>query len=159
MQRCRLTAGQVVVAVMILATTVPGFGQTTAERPAAGTNATAADEVSILKDQLAAQQKQLEQMQANMTQMKARLDRAERASAASQEASIAPPVQSASAVQSPGARPASLRQVASLSPVVPKAAKAAVRATTVVPAAPASFFNNGASPADEQGTSPLSVKI
>jgi hypothetical protein len=158
MQKCRPGARHVAPAVLILvAIAVPSFCQTTAQQTAAGTNNTsAADEVALLKQQLAEQQKQLEQMQANMARMKAQLDRAEQASQAShasQTASNAP------------AKPASLGQVASLSPVVPKAPKALADAATAppimssaVPSVPA-FYNNGASQADEQGMSPLSVKI
>ena len=78
--------------------------------------------------------------------MKARLDRAESVSQAAVPASSAL------------AKPASLGQVASLTSVVPKA-RTSTPTASVLSATPTAFFNNAASSADEQGTSPLSVKI
>jgi hypothetical protein len=169
-------AGYLLIAGLVLAGgAVPAFSQTTA--PAA---AASGDEVSLLKQQVAAQQKMLEQMQTTLTEMKARLDHAEQASkgsAPAQTASAAPapaastrpatPVVKAAAAPAVLPEPRSLGQVASLTPVVPKAPEAA---QPVLPAGPrpimstadphvASFYSNGASPEDEQGLSPLSIKI
>ncbi|HXJ96579.1 MAG TPA: hypothetical protein VMT20_27385 [Terriglobia bacterium] len=158
-----LTAG-----LVLAGGTIPAFSQTAAQ-PAAASG----DEVSLLKQQVAAQQKMLEQMQATLLEMKARLDHAEqapKASQASQTASAAPAVSArpaAPATQGASApaalpEPRSLGQVASLTPVIPKAPEAATSAaaTSALPATPEPYyFTNGASPADEQGLSPLSVKI
>jgi hypothetical protein len=160
MQKRRTGAGYaLLIAAMAAASALPALSQTAA--PPAGTNAgssASTDEVSLLKQQLAAQQKQLEQMQATMTEMKARLDRADRASQTSSQA-----VQTASAAQAATsgapAKPASLGQVASLTPVIPKASEAAAAATPSKPVRTTPFYVNGASPQDEQGESPLSVKI
>ncbi len=167
-------AGRLVMAGLVLAGTVPAFSQT-AQPAAPATAAASGDEVSLLKQQLAAQQKMLEQMQAALGEMKARLDHAEQASKASppatQTTSAPAPSQPAAAV-SPAAGPAvlpeprSLGQVASLTPVVPKASNEAEEPafaatpliSSAVPGVPP-FYNNGASPQDEQGLSPLSVKI
>jgi hypothetical protein len=169
----RLTrAGYLLTAGLMLAGgTVPAFSQTSAQPAAAASG----DEVALLKQQVAAQQKMLEQMQATLAEMKARLDHAEqpsKASSAPQVASAVPPVSARSAAPASHAaapavlpEPRSLGQVASLTPVVPKAREAAGAAMPALPVRSSadprvpSFYNNGASPADEQGTSPLSVKI
>ncbi len=166
-------AGYLLIAgLMLTGSAVPAFSQTAAQpaAPASG------DEVSLLKQQLAAQQKMLEQMQATLTEMKARLDHAEqapKAAAAPQTASAAPvaspqPIRvdkKTATVPAALPEPRSLGQVASLTPVLPKAPEAAEPA---LPAAPvissavpgvAPVYNNGASPTDEQGLSPLSVRI
>lgn len=143
--RRRTTGGGYLLAIALAVSITPAFAQTTAQQSAVSADKTgSADEVSLLKQELAAQQKQLEQMQAAMTEMKVRLDRAERASQATPSASSAP------------AKPASLGQVASLTPMVPKAPAAAA---PTLPAAGTGFYNNGASPADEQAVSPLTIKI
>jgi hypothetical protein len=171
MQKCRLRTWHVAVAALFLtATVVPCFSQSTASQapatPAAG-KASATDDVTLLKQQLAEQQKLLEQMQATMAQMKARLDRAEQATQnphPSQAASSATAASTAPRISVLPGNPASLGQVASLTPVIPnvkapeEAAIAPPLNSTAVRGVP-SFYNNGASPADEQGESPLSVKI
>jgi uncharacterized coiled-coil protein SlyX len=140
-------------------------------------SASSSDEVTLLKRQLAEQQKQLEQMQATMQDMKVRLDRAEQVSnvsratqSASTPASPQPPAPQLKAFAKPASStqpasstgPASIGQVASLNPVIPKTSSdsgsAAPLMSTADPHIPA-FFNNGASQTDEQGLSPLSVKI
>ena len=105
----------------------------------------------------------LEQMQANMADMKARLDRAEHAAPIQQTASN-PPAAGGAALSPLPLKPASLGQVASLTPVIPKEKVDATPTAPVLPATSSraalpTFYNNGASPADEQGESPLSVKI
>ena len=181
-----LTAG-----LMLAFSAVPAFSQTAAQSAAHPDGGASGDEVSLLKQQVAAQQKMLEQMQATLTEMKARLDHAEQASKASPAPQTAPATvaaskqpalvgQVASAKRSDGAHqaasqaavapavlpePRSLGEVASLTPVVPKAPETAEPAMPVRPimstADPrvASFYSNGASPTDEQGLSPLSIKI
>ena len=182
-------AGYLLMAGLMLAgSAVPAFSQKAGQSAAPPAAAASGDEVSLLKQQVAAQQKMLEQMQATLTEMKARLDHAEQAPKASPATQTAPATVAAStrpasvgpvasAKQSDGAHqaasqaavapaalpePRSLGQVASLTPVVPKAPEAAEPAepamSSAVPSAP-SYYNNGASPADEQGLSPLSVKI
>ncbi|HEV2424983.1 MAG TPA: hypothetical protein VGZ29_09160 [Terriglobia bacterium] len=137
-------------------------------------HASASDDVTQLKQQLAAQQKLLEQMQATMQQMKARLDRAEQASkdlksspmtasSAPAESVAAPSSAAPSTARQPASLgPASFGEVASLTPVIPKSSADSQPAMPLMSSAdphiPA-FFNNGASQADEQGMSPLSVKI
>ena len=176
MQRCKLGTGHIVLAVLILGGAVSCFGQTTTQQAPAASKGTAADEVALLKQQLAEQQKQLEKMQAAMAEMKKRLDQADRATQAGTTAQAVIPTQVAaapaalpsqprSAALPPLNEPASLGQVASLTPVVPKATPAKEPAFAGAPVMSAadprvpSFYNNGASPADEQGESPLSVKI
>jgi hypothetical protein len=158
MQKCR--AWGIALAVLMLApATVPCFGQSTAQQPVVGaTKSSAADEVALLKQQLAEQQKQLEKVQANMAEMKARLDRAESASQDSHGAQTASGATAGSV--GPG-KPASVGQVASLTPIVPKGMPDSASApvmSSALPTVPASF-NNGASAVDEKGLSPLSVKI
>ena len=144
----RTGAGYLLVAALMLAASaVPAFPQAAPPSTQTGvSNGNSTDEISLLKQQLAAQQKQLEQMQAAMTEMKKRLDQAGAATQANQIGPAAPDVP---------VKPASLGQVASLAPLVPKA----VASAPAIPAVAAAPYNNGASPADENGESPLSVKI
>jgi uncharacterized coiled-coil protein SlyX len=113
MHKLRIGQGYLLAIVMVLsASLTPAFCQTAAPAdasPAASTRS--ADEVSVLKQQLAAQQKQIEQMQAAMTEMRKRLDQVGSASQATQSASSGPAV------------PRSLGQVASTTPVIPLAPK------------------------------------
>ena len=108
--RRRTTGGGYLLAIVLTVGVVSAFAQSTTQ-PSAADKTGAADEVLLLKQQVAAQQKQLEQMQATMTEMKARLDRAEAVSQNTPSASGAP------------AKPASLGQVASTAPLVPRASK------------------------------------
>jgi hypothetical protein len=175
MQKRRTGAGYLLMAALMFPlSALPGYSQT-AGAPAQPDTASnpPGDDVALLKQQLAAQQKQLQQMQAAMEAMKARLDRAEEASKAPHSAATAPngsapsPAQATSTAPPASKGPASLGQVASLTPVIPKISTAAAAAEPVIApppnssAAPGvpSFYNNGASAADEQGLSPLSVKI
>src|SRR5271169_3384790 len=159
----RLTrAGYLLTAGLMLAGgAVPAFSQTPAQPAAAASG----DEVSLLKQQVAAQQKMLEQMQATLAEMKVRLDHAEQASKASsapQVASAVPPASprpaapvSHAATPAVLPEPRSLGQVASLTPVVPKAPEAAEAAMPALPVMSSadprvpSFYSNGASPEDE----------
>jgi len=155
--------------LLVAASAGSAFCQNTAPQSAGkAAPASTSDDVTLLKQQLAAQQKLLEQMQATMQEMKARLDRAEQASksshdtqAASSVAAVSTGVTSSTAPAAPK-QPASLGEVASLTPVIPRSspdsAPAAPLMSSADPHIPA-FFNNGASQADEQGMSPLSVKI
>jgi hypothetical protein len=165
-------AGYLLMAGLVFAGgAVPVFSQTTPQPAAAASG----DEVSLLKQQVAAQQKMLERMQATLAEMKARLDHAEQTSkgpAPAQAASAAPALAASTRPSAPVVKaavgpaalpePRNLGQVASSTPVVPKAPEAAEPAMPVMsmgdPRIPA-FYNNGASGADEQGLSPLSVKI
>jgi hypothetical protein len=168
MQIPRPGVWQAALAALLLAASAgSAFGQNTQQQTVGNTDpGNSSDDVTLLKQQLAAQQKLLEQMQATMEQMKARLDRAEQASKASHATQIASSAPStapaASTKQSTSTEPASLGQVASLTPVIPRASAdsepAAPLMSSADPHIPA-FFNNGASQADEQGMSPLSVKI
>jgi len=172
-------AGYLLTACLILAAgAVPAFSQTAAQPSGAtAVKAGSDDEVTLLKQQVALQQKQISQLQAAMADMKKRLDKADQApqtagaapavmsARAAAAAPTALPPQPAPAVLPPLTQPASLGEVASLTPVVPKAPKLAEPAfagapvvSSAVPGVP-SFYNNGASPADEEGLSPLSVKI
>lgn len=146
MQKRLTGAGYLLVAgAMLAAGAVPAFAQTAAQPgDAAAAKAGSADEVSLLKQQIALQQQQISQLQTAMTEMKKRMDRADQ----SKQTAVAAPAQ-----------PASLGQVASLTPVIPKAPEASAPAAPAIPAAPVGFYNNGASQADEQGESPLSIKI
>jgi hypothetical protein len=161
MHKFRTAAPYLLAVVLgVGASIAPAFAQS---EPQAGqgspANAASGDEVSLLKQQLAAQEKQLEQMQATLAQMKARLDHAEqvsKVSGATQAASTAP------AGSTGLAKPATLGQVASLIPLIPKASPGSAPSPPVTSStgtSTPSFYNNGASPADEQGLSPLSVKI
>jgi uncharacterized coiled-coil protein SlyX len=151
-------------AALALAQTTPNANQSQGS-PA---GAASSDEVTLLKRQLAEQEKQLEQMQATMQQMKARLDHAEQVSSVSHTPQTAekpaPPELKASArpAASPQPSSSSMGQVASLTPVIPAAGSESESAAPLMSSAdphiPA-FFNSGASQADEQGMSPLSVRI
>ena len=134
------------IGILFSASLMPAFCQTKApadDSPTASTGSE--DAVSVLKQQIAAQQKQIEQLQTAMAEMKKRIDRADQGT-------------SSTLAVSPDLLP-NVGQVASLTPVVPKAAVSATPSAPMLPAAPAAFYNNGASSADEQGLSPLSVKI
>ncbi len=183
MQRSRAgRACTLALVAMMCASYRLAYSQTTPSESQSQTGsagAASSDEVTLLKQQLAAQEKQLEQMQATMQDMKARLDRAEQVSKAAhpaQTASSQTPAKSgattgattaatttaAATTPSNSTGPVSVGQVASLTPVIPKAtadtASAAPLMSSADPHIP-TFFNNGASQADEQGLSPLSVKI
>jgi len=164
------------MAAAIFGSAAAALAQTTApanQGQGSPASAASSDEVTLLQRQLAEQQKQLEQMQATMQDMKARLDRAEQVSNVTRasQASSAPASPELKASAKPATstqpasstEPASLGQVASLTPVIPKtssesAESAAPLMSTADPRIPA-FYSNGASPDDEQGLSPLSVKI
>ncbi|HEY6292746.1 MAG TPA: hypothetical protein VI455_14450 [Terriglobia bacterium] len=110
MQKRRTVIGYLlIVGVMLAASVVPGLSQTAAPASQAAGGTSSADEVALLKQQLAAQQKQLDQMQAAMAEMKKQLDRTNQGAPQVAAAPAAPP------------EPSSLGQVASLSPVIPTA--------------------------------------
>jgi len=162
MQRRRTGLGCLLVAATLWAVSaIPAFSQTAAQASQTGAAGSSTDAISTLKQQLAAQQKQLEQMQAAMAALQKKLDQADRSSAATQSAQAqtakATPAAQPSAFHVPG-QPASLGQVASLSPVVPRAPEGSAAQPAVPVLADPGFFN-GASPAEEHGESPLSVKI
>jgi hypothetical protein len=171
-----LTAG-----LMLAGGIVPAFSQTAAQPSGAtAVKAGSEDEVTLLKQQVALQQKQISELQAAMAEMKKRMDRTGQAPqfaaagsvvaapAAAVPGAAAPaalPPKSAATAPAALTEPRSLGQVASLTPVVPKAPKTAEPAFAGAPVMSAadprvpSFYNNGASPTDEEGLSPLSVKI
>lgn len=160
MDKGRTGAGYLLMSALVVAlSAVPVCSQTAASQAQTGAgNGNSADEVSALKQQLAVQQKQLEQMQAAMADMKARLDRADRAgrdAAQPAETASAGPTAPVPDSAPPRATGKNLGLVASLAPVIPAAPSSG---TTAEPRLP-SFYNNGASQSDEQGVSPLSVKI
>ena len=91
---------------------VPVFSQTTVpSSDAAAAKAGSADEVSLLKQQIALQQKQINQLQAAMAEMKKRMDRADQGA---QQVAAAPATLP---------QPSSLGQVASTTPMIPLAPK------------------------------------
>lgn len=175
-------AGYLLMAgIMLAASVVPVFSQTAPQPSNAATAKPGSDdEVTLLKQQLALQQKQISDLQAALAEMKKKIDKTQQApqvaaagSAVAAPAAAVPgpaapaalPLKSAATAPATLTEPRSLGQVASLTPVVPKAPEAAEPALPAVPAvssaAPGvpSFYNNGANPTDEEGLSPLSVKI
>jgi len=154
MHKLRIRGACLLVVALVLACSLPAFSQsppTQATQPAsqAGANSAAA-EVSLLKQQIALQQQQISQLQAAMAEIKKQMDRT---SPAHPELATLPAAS--------GRQPSSLGQVASLSPVIPKAAEVSASPDpepALLPS-PEPFYNNGASRNDEEGVSPLSVKI
>ena len=165
MHNRKIGLGCILMAAMLWAArALPTFSQTPAAADSTGAASSSKDEISALKQQLAEQQKMLEKMQAAMAALQKRLNQVAQGEA-SGGASVSADGRTAQASKAPEApsvpaRPASLGQVASLSPVVPAGSELSPAAASAVsPVTPAPFFNNGASPADEEGTSPLSVRI
>jgi hypothetical protein len=178
LKRLRGAGYLLTVALLLAGGVAPTFAQTAAQPSGATTiKAGSEDEVTLLKQQLALQQQQIGQLQAAMAELKKRLDKSDQNTQSAAAPAVLParataaspaalPPQSAHATLPPLTQPASLGQVASLTPVVPKSQAAAAAPAfpagspvwSAVPGVP-SFYNNGASPQDEQGLSPLSVKI
>ena len=127
------TASRMLLSAIIVAAAVaPAFSQTS--------TSSSADEVNLLKEQIAAQQKQIEQLRTSMEEMKQRLDQTTKAAPATQP------------------QTSTLGEVASTTPVVP-AAKAAAAVGTVPLAGPSAPVNGQKELAATPPTSPLEFHL
>ena len=142
----------------MIALATPVFSQTAADT--SSRDSSKRDDVSLLKQQIAEQQKQIEQLRNIVDQMKQKLDQTlapAAAKATPATATVAPPPTSAAATPMPN-----LGQVASTSPMLPKATEKAAAssdanlvASAVIPpaaATPQPQMQNG-------GTDPLQLHI
>jgi len=157
--RIRVTCSRCLVGVVIMiALATPVFSQTAADT--SSRDSSKRDDVSLLKQQIAEQQKQIEQLRNIVDQMKQKLDQTlapAAAKATPATATVAPPPTSAAATPMPN-----LGQVASTSPMLPKATEKAAAssdanlvASAVIPpaaATPQPQMQNG-------GTDPLQLHI
>ena len=127
---CRCVA----VVAMIIALAAPAFSQSAADN--SSKNTSRRDDVSTLKQQVADQQKEIEQLRAIVYQMKQKLDQTP-APATAKAASAASPVAPAPA-QTAAASSQGLGEVASTTPILPKAVKSSASGdTTLIGSAPA----------------------
>jgi hypothetical protein len=132
--------------MVLIALATPVFSQTAADNSPKDSKAPA--DVSMLKQQVAEQQKEIEQLRAIVDQMKQKLD------------------QSPNPAQTAAAQAPNLGQVASTSPMVPKAAEKSstgsdgnLVASTLIPSAAARSATPARAPKEEDKASPLQFHI
>ena len=157
----RVTCRCLVGVVLLIALATPVFSQTAADT--SSKDPSKRDDVSLLKQQIAEQQKQIEQLRAIVDQMKQRLDQTPAPAAAKATpatATVAPP-------PTPAATPMpNLGQVASTSPMLPKAAEKSsasgdgnLVASTLAPSAAVRSATQEVPPKDQEQISPLQFHI
>jgi uncharacterized coiled-coil protein SlyX len=161
----RLVAG----AIVLIALAAPVFSQTAADT--SSKDSAKRDDVSLLKQQIAEQQKQIEQLRTIVDQMKQRMDQspnpAQTATAQApnlrQAASTSPMVPKAAEKSSAGS---SGNLVASTSPMVPKATEKSsagsdgnLVASTLIPSAAVPSATPVPAPKEEDKASPLQFHI
>jgi len=140
------TASRIILSAILLAATVAtAFSQTT--------GSTSGDEVKLLKEQVASQQKQIDQLRSALEEQKRLLERA------LEPAKPTPATQSATAAVSTTGGQETLPQIASTTPVIPKAVTKLESAS-----APLAAATSGASaaktPQDQsEETSPLQLRV
>jgi uncharacterized coiled-coil protein SlyX len=145
----------------LIALATPVFSQTAADT--SSKDPSKRDDVSLLKQQIAEQQKQIEQLRAIVDQMKQRLDQTPAPAAAKATpatATVAPP-------PTPAATPMpNLGQVASTSPMLPKAAEKSsasgdgnLVASTLAPSAAVRSATQEVPPKEQEQISPLQFHI
>ena len=150
---CRCLA----VAAMMIALAAPVFSQTASDNSSKDSGKK--DDVSTLKQQVAEQQKEIEQLRSIVNQMKQKLDQTP--AAATANAIPAPAV----AAQTAAASTPSLGEVASTSPVLPRAVKSSASGdATLIGSAPipsAAVRAAMPAPAPKEGdqVSPLQIHI
>jgi uncharacterized coiled-coil protein SlyX len=139
--------------MILIALATPVFSQTAADNSSKDSKAPA--DVSLLKQQVAEQQKEIEQLRAIVDQMKQKLDESPK------------PMQTAAKPAQTATTPApNLGQVASTSPMVPKAAEKSsagsdgnLVASTLIPPAAAHSATPALPPKEEEQVSPLQFHI
>ncbi|HEV2352444.1 MAG TPA: hypothetical protein VG028_21620 [Terriglobia bacterium] len=131
------------IGLLISTAAISGFAQqvASAQSPSTGTTG-AGDEVTTLKQQLAAQQKQIEALQAAFNAMKQKLD------------------QTGSSSQSGSGQAGSVGEVASTTPVVPKGVgKSDLAGDTLAVAGPVGIPAASPLPKDADEASPLQLRV
>jgi len=145
--------------VLLIALATPVFSQTAADT--SSKDPSKRDDVSLLKQQIAEQQKQIEQLRNIVDQMKQRLDQTQAPVAANATPVTAPPSTPAAATPMPN-----LGQVASTSPMLPKAVEKSsasgdgnLVASTLVPSAAVRSATPAPAPKEGEEVSPLQFHI
>jgi len=147
-------------AVVLIALAQPAFSQTATNT--SSQDPSQRDDVSLLKQQIAEQQKQIQELRTIVNQMKQKLDQS------SNPAPTATAAQATSAATAPPGATASspnLGQVASTSPILPKAKKTSpdssgdLLASTPITSAAVPSANQNLPPKEEQQISPLQFHI
>ena len=156
MTSSRLIAG----AVILLALAQPAFSQTAADT--ASKDSTKRDDVSLLKQQIAEQQKEIEQLRSVVDQMKQKLDQSPNPG----QTTVTRVQTAATPAQAAVTSAPNLGQVASTSPIIPKAtAKSSAGsdgnlvASTMIPSAAVPSGPQETTPKDENEVSPLQFHI
>ena len=165
MIRSRLVAG----AIVLIALATPVFSQTAAET--SSKDSSRRDDVSLLKQQIAEQQKEIEQLRTIVDQMKQRMDQSPnpaqtattQAPNLGQVASTSPMLPKATQKSAAGSGG---NLVASTSPMVPKATEKSAAgsdgnlvASTLIPSAAVHSATPAPAPKEEDKTSPLQIHI
>ena len=146
MQLIRIRSMLIASAIVLIALATPVFSQTAADNSSKASKAPA--DVSLLKQQVAEQQKEIEQLRAIVDQMKQKLD------------------QSSNPAQTATTQAPNLGQVASTSPMVPKAAEKSTAgsdgnliASTLIPSAAVRSATPAPAPKEGDQASPLQFHI
>jgi hypothetical protein len=156
-------------AMVLIALATPVFSQTTADTTSKDSNRR--DDVSLLKQQIAEQQKEIEQLRTIVDQMKQRMDQSPnpaqtattQAPNLGQVASTSPMLPKATQKSAAGSGG---NLVASTSPMVPKATEKSAAgsdgnlvASTLIPSAAVHSATPAPAPKEEDKTSPLQIHI
>ena len=176
MHRIRVRTMLVASAVFLLALATPVFSQTAADNPSKDSKAPA--DVSLLKQQVAEQQKEIEQLRAIVDQMKQKLDQpshpVQAAAKPAQTATTQAPDPGQVASTSPMAPKAAEKSaassdanmVASTTPMVPKATEKSaggssgnLLSSTLIPPAAAHSATQALPPKEQEQISPLQFHI
>jgi hypothetical protein len=146
--------------MLLIALAMPVFSQTAADNSSKDSKAPA--DVSLLKQQVAEQQKQIEQLRATVDQMKQKLDQTPKPA----QNTAKPAQTTAKPAQTETTQAPNLGQVASTSPMVPKAAEKSsassdgnLVASTLIPAAVAPSATQVLPPKEAEQISPLQFHI
>ena len=176
MQSIRTRSMLIASAMVLIALATPAFSQTTAGT--SSKDSTRRDDVSLLKQQIAEQQKEIEQLRTIVDQMKQKLDLspnpAQTAAKPAQTATTQAPNLGQVASTSPMVPKATEKSsagsdgnlVASTSPMLPKATEKSsaasdgnLVASTLIPSAAAHSATPAPAPKEEEKTSPLQIHI
>ena len=169
MQFIRTRSMLIASAMVLIALATPVFSQTTADTTSKDSNRR--DDVSLLKQQTAEQQKEIEQLRTIVDQMKQRMDQSPnpaqtattQAPNLGQVASTSPMLPKATQKSAAGSGG---NLVASTSPMVPKATEKSAAgsdgnlvASTLIPSAAVHSATPAPAPKEEDKTSPLQIHI
>ena len=169
MQFIRTRSMLIASAMVLIALATPVFSQTTADTTSKDSNRR--DDVSLLKQQIAEQQKEIEQLRTIVDQMKQRMDQSPnpaqtattQAPNLGQVASTSPMLPKATQKSAAGSGG---NLVASTSPMVPKATEKSAAgsdgnlvASTLIPSAAVHSATPAPAPKEEDKTSPLQIHI